>query len=105
MPACYSGTAALHVMVCRLKELGISKPRAVEQQQDVRDQAASAQADDSKPTVAASLPPIGDRNVFPLRGVLGVETNPRPCVMVEIELPHSHRARRMNTRKEREEFW
>jgi hypothetical protein len=88
--------------MCRLKELGIC---VAEQQQDAGGKAAVADADDAQPTVAASMPPIADRNVFPLKRVLGVKTQPRPCIMIEIELPQNHRATRMKNDKEREEYW
>ena len=45
------------------------------------------------------------RNVYTVVAVLGVAQKPKPCVMIEIQLPMSHRAARMTSGKEREEFW
>ncbi|KXZ51993.1 hypothetical protein GPECTOR_10g1015 [Gonium pectorale] len=43
--------------------------------------------------------------VFPLVEVIGTALRPRPCVLVAVALPPSHRAVRMPESKEREEFW
>lgn len=48
---------------------------------------------------------LHQRNVYPVVGVLGVAQKPKPCVMVAIQLPMSHRAARLTSNKEREEFW
>ena len=45
------------------------------------------------------------RNVYTVVAVLGVAQKPKPCVMIEIQLPPSHRTARMTSGKEREEFW
>lgn len=45
------------------------------------------------------------RNVYRPVAVLGASLNPRPCVMVCVALPPSHKAARLKTKKEREEFW
>jgi hypothetical protein len=43
--------------------------------------------------------------VYTLRRVMGVETKPRPCVMVEVDLPHTHTAKKMKDKEERQKFW
>ncbi|KXZ51992.1 hypothetical protein GPECTOR_10g1014 [Gonium pectorale] len=45
------------------------------------------------------------RNVFHLVSVMGTALKPRPCVLVAVELPMSHRAARMASKREREEYW
>jgi hypothetical protein len=46
-----------------------------------------------------------ERQVYQLVATLGVESKPRPCLMVAIQLPMSHRAARMSDYKERKEHW
>ena len=53
----------------------------------------------------SQIPAPLQRNMFPVLAVLGIAEKPRPSTMITIKLPMSHRAARMKTRKEREEFW
>lgn len=45
------------------------------------------------------------RNVFHHPAIQGVAMKPRPCVMVSVALPSSHRAHRCKDNNERQEYW
>lgn len=66
--------------------------------------AARPTANFAQPTKAKASAQV-QRNVFSVTAVLGVAQKPRPCIMVAVELPKSHRAARMKDKQERVEFW
>lgn len=54
-------------------------------------------------SVAAAA--ANSRNVFRQPAILGVCLKPRPCVMISVQLPNSHRAARIKSQKDRLDFW
>ncbi|PNH08303.1 NFX1-type zinc finger-containing protein 1 [Tetrabaena socialis] len=75
-----------------------------QQRKQTQQQAKQQQRQQQQQTPLASNA-AAQRNVFPLVAVTGVAAKPRPCVLVSVQLPMSHRAARLKTKKEREEFW
>lgn len=68
---------------------------------------AQAAGGDGAGAVAPPLPQQLQRNMYPLVAVLGVALKPRPCTMVAVQLPPSHRAHphRMRDWDERLAYW